>query len=109
MADQVTDGFYSVIEKIYNKFSSKGAEAVRFYCALFIILFAFISIIPIMTIKRPCDTSKNYQNKKNCTLLGITDEDTLLDWKQDSYLIMYYVNIATSVLCIILGFLLLYY
>ena len=109
MADMLTNRFYSVIETAYNKFNSKGAEAIKFYCLLFIILLSFISFIPIMTIKPPCKTGTNYQNKKNCTLLGETDKNTLLDWKQDQYLAMYILNILTSSICIILAIILFFY
>ena len=107
MGDNLSNSAYSAIESIYKKFNSKGVEAVRFYCILFIIILSISALIPPFLIKPPCDTSTNYQNKKHCTLLGETDKDTLLDWKQNSYLTLYSLNIVSSVICIILSIVLL--
>ena len=107
--ESLSNSAYSIIEQIYNKFNSQGTEAIKFYCMLFIIILSIVSLIPPFLIKPPCNSSTNYQNKKHCTLLGETDKDTLLDWKQNSFLALYSLNIISSVICIILALILLSY
>jgi len=97
-------------EKVYNLFTNlSGKEAIKFYFLLIIIILSFASLIPAMTIKPPCADSQGYQNKRNCTLLGTTDDSTMLEWTQNNYLSLYIINIFSSCVCIIFAFVLMFY
>tara|TARA_Y100001972_G_C7644797_1_gene323978 strand:- start:826 stop:1176 length:351 start_codon:yes stop_codon:yes gene_type:complete len=106
---QIGNSFINFFTKVGNAFASTGDEAIKFYFLLTIIVLCFCSLITAMIMKPPCNSSDNYQNKKNCTLLGETDDDTLLEWIQPNFLAFYIVNIFSACVCIIFSIILMYY
>ena len=97
-------------DKVTNFFTNLSRkEAIKFYFLLVIIILSFASLIPAMTMKPPCKDGNYYQNKQNCTLLGSTDDSTMLEWIQEKYLGFYIMNILSSCVCIIFAFVLMFY
>tara|TARA_Y100000114_G_C11555112_1_gene229098 strand:- start:2 stop:361 length:360 start_codon:yes stop_codon:yes gene_type:complete len=107
--DNIGKKLYNGLKKIYDTFTSTGINALKFYSLLIIILLSFASLIPLMTMKPPCEDSDAYQNKKNCTLLGETDDSTMLEWIQNKYLAFYIMSIVSSSICIILAIVLMFF